>query len=161
MAARPLTPRGCGSSQTRQLGTALDPTNQLSCLSGLLGSVGTPPRPPKGLFTPVLAPLELSWPCQSHLVGVQDREDDEVLGFPVTERRNEDGFIPLVMDLSLCNGLLRAHPTLPSPVVAAGSLGCLTTRLWILSHFLARWERLWHLLQGTPPAQAENSPPQQ
>lgn len=70
----------------------------------------------------------------------------------------------MVMDLDMRNWLLRAHPTLPSPVVVGifvGSLGCLTTWLWILSHFLASWEGLWHLLQGSPPAQAENSPPQQ
>lgn len=116
-------------------------------------------------FSP-LSWLPWSWPrpCQSHLVGVQDREDDEVLGLPVTERRDEDGWDLMVMDLNTCNWLLRAHPTLPSPVVAGtfvGSLGCLTTWLWILSHFLASWEWLWHLLQGTSPAQTETSPPQQ
>lgn len=68
-------------------------------------------------FSP-LSWLPWSWPrpCQSHLVGVQDREDDEVLGLPVTERRDEDGWDLMVMDLNTCNWLLRAHPTLPSPV---------------------------------------------
>lgn len=93
------------------------PTNQLSCLSGLQVSQGLQ-EPCLGLqkgFCPLSClPWSQPWPCQSHLVGVQDREDDEVLGLPVTERRNEDGQDLMVMDLNTCNWLPRAHPTLPA-----------------------------------------------
>lgn len=86
MAAHPLTPRGRGSSQ-KSLGVEdMGPTNHLSCLRGLPGLQGPCLSLPKGFSALCWLPWSWPWPCQSHLVGVQDREDDEVLGLPVTEK---------------------------------------------------------------------------